>query len=150
MAEIIKRLLDPWKIEPYLRGVADVEAPWSVAGGTSGDEWITIGPDGIALDAAHYGHALIEYELWDGEPPASDWEESRSGSIYLTSGKICAITSYVEEIDEDGDFDLGRPGQEWRFRAHRKPLSHENFTADVIRLSLFKLQFWAPTEDSRM
>ncbi|WP_214106777.1 hypothetical protein [Acrocarpospora catenulata] len=146
MTEIVKRLLHPHKIERYLQGVADVEAPWSVAGGTSRDLWIESGPDGIALDATNCDDVLIEYELWDGEPPASNWDESRSGSIYLTSGTICAISSYSGESDHYEEFDLGRRDHEWQFRVHRKLLSHENFTADIIRFTLFKLQFWSPAE----
>lgn len=146
MAEIVRRLLDPRKIGRYLQGVADVEAPWSVAGGTYEGQWIESGPDGIALDAGHSDDVLIEYELWDGEPSASDWDESRSGSVYLTSGKVCAISCHSGELDHHEEFDLGRRGHEWRFRVHQKRLSHENFTAAIIGLTLFKVQFWSPDE----
>ncbi|WP_143737247.1 hypothetical protein [Microbispora sp. GKU 823] len=60
MAEVIKRLLDPRKIERYLKGVTDVEAPWSVAGLLSQDMWIFSGPDGITLSATRCDHVLIE------------------------------------------------------------------------------------------
>ncbi|GIH62869.1 hypothetical protein [Microbispora siamensis] len=146
MAEIIKRLLDPQKIERYLKGVADVEAPWSVAGLLPRDMWISRGPDGIALSATRCEHALIEYELWDGEPPASDWDESWSGSVHLTSGKVLALSGYQGDTTEYEEFDLGRRDHEWQVRVHRKLLSHENFTADIIGFALFKLQFWSPSE----
>ncbi|MEW9530960.1 hypothetical protein [Microbispora sp. NPDC049125] len=146
MAQIIKRLLQPQKIEPYFQGVADVEAPWTVNGGTFGDEWISSEPGGIALADVYCDDVLVEYELWDGEPPASNWDDAHSGSIHLTSGKICAISGCSGDTEEYEEFDLGRRDHEWRFRVHRKLLSHENFTADIVRFALYKLQFWSPAE----
>ncbi|MEV4383376.1 hypothetical protein [Streptosporangium sp. NPDC049644] len=146
MAEIVKTLLDPRKITSHLQGVADVEASWSVAGGAYGEVWVHSGPNGIALNTNYCDHALVEYELWDGEPPASNWDESQSGSICLTSGKICAISCYSGELNYYEEFDLGHRSHEWQFRAHRKLLNHEDFTADIIGFALFKLQFWSPVE----
>ncbi|MGJ6969148.1 hypothetical protein ACSDR0_45390 [Streptosporangium sp. G11] len=71
MAEIIKTLLDSRKIAWHLQGVADVEAPWSAVGDAYGEAWIAGGPNGISLSATYCDHVLVEYELWDGEPPAS-------------------------------------------------------------------------------
>lgn len=65
-------------------------------------------------------------------------------SLYLTSGKICAISCYSGDYDYFEKFDLCRRDQEWQFRVHRKLLSHEDFTADIVGFALFKLQFWSP------
>ncbi|WP_405142622.1 hypothetical protein OG589_35235 [Sphaerisporangium sp. NBC_01403] len=146
MPEIIKTLLDPRKIERYLVGVADVEAEWSVHElNAYGEVWADSGPNAIALDAAYSDHVLIKYELWDGEPAASDWDESWSGSVHLTSGKIFALSCHSGEATDHEEFNLGRRDHEWQFRIHRKLLSHEDFTTKIIGFALFKLQFWSRT-----
>ncbi|SNR97001.1 hypothetical protein SAMN05216276_100244 [Streptosporangium subroseum] len=153
MAEIIKTLLDPRKIQRYLEGIVDVEdvdAKDRISGFfATGEIWADSSLNAIALDPTHCDHALIKYELWDGEPAATDWDESQSGSIHLTSGKVYAISSWSGGVTYNEEFDLGRRDQEWRFRIHRKFLSDEDFTTDIISLVLFKVQFWSPAEASR-
>ncbi|MGV9325242.1 hypothetical protein [Streptosporangium sandarakinum] len=95
MAGIIKTLLDSRKIERYLVGVVDVEAEWDLFGPERAD----VVPRSIALDATYCDHALIKYELWDGEPPAMGWVESCSGTIHLPSGRMHAISCHSGESD---------------------------------------------------
>ncbi|GGT00433.1 hypothetical protein GCM10010156_68140 [Planobispora rosea] len=151
MAEIIKALIPPYKIERYLEGVVDVEDDeWHIRRLNATREiWADIGPSAIALNTGYCDEALIKYELWQGEPPASDWDERRSGSVHLVSGKIYAISCHSGEMTYGEEFDLGRRDHEWRFRAHRMFLSHEDFTTDIISLVLFKLQFWSPADAVR-
>ncbi|MEV8637005.1 hypothetical protein AB0395_35730 [Streptosporangium sp. NPDC051023] len=145
MAEVIKALLDPGKIQRYLKGIADVEAERSLFElSTHGEIWAESGPDAIALDAAHCDHALIKYELWDSEPVALNWDESWAGSVHLTSGKVFAVSPYSGDLAHHEEFDLGRRDREWQLRVYRKLLSHEDFTTHVIGFALFKLQFWPP------
>jgi hypothetical protein len=153
MAEIIKTFLDPSKIRRYLEGIVDVEdvdAEDRIQDlFTTSEIWSDSGPNTIAFDPTHCDHALIKYELWDGEPAASDWEESRSGSVHLTSGKVYAISSWSGDTTCHEEFDLGRRNHEWRFRIHRTFLSHEDFTTDIISLVLLKVQFWSSAAASR-
>ncbi|GLW99591.1 hypothetical protein [Microtetraspora sp. NBRC 16547] len=150
MAQIIKTFLDPRKISRYLEGIVDtedVDATWQIHNLiTTSEIWSDSGPNAIALDSTHCDDALIKYELWDSEPTASDWGESRSGSVYLTSGKVQAMSSWSGDSTYNEEFDLGRRDQEWRFRIHRKFLSEEDFTTDIISLVLFKVLFWSPAE----
>ncbi|MDP9864931.1 MULTISPECIES: hypothetical protein [Streptosporangium] len=67
----------------------------------------------------------------------------------MTSGKICAISCHSGDCTRYTEFDLGRQGHEWQFRAHRKLLSHEDFTADIVGSALFKPQFRSPAEAVR-
>ena len=100
-----------------MNGIVDVDAAGRIHDlFTTSEIWSDSSPNAIALDATHCDDALIKYELWDG-----------------------GIT-YNEE------FDLGRRDQEWRFRIHRKFLSHEDFTTNIVSLVLFKLQFWSPVK----
>ncbi|MDP9864256.1 MULTISPECIES: hypothetical protein [Streptosporangium] len=145
MAEIIKTLLGSRKIERYLGGVVDVEGEWDLFEPERAD----VVPQSIALDATYCDHVLIKYELWDGEPPASDWDESWSGTIHLPSGRICATSCYSGESEYYEEFELGYPDHQWQFRVHRKLLSHEDFTADIVGFALFKLQFWSLTATLR-
>ncbi|GAA3423683.1 hypothetical protein GCM10018953_08660 [Streptosporangium nondiastaticum] len=142
MAGIIKTLLDSRKIERYLVGVVDVEAEWDLFGPERAD----VVPRSIALEATYCDHVLIKYELWDGEPPAMSWDESWPGTIHLPSGRMHAISCHSGELDYYEEFELGHPGRQWQFRVHRKLLGHEDFTADIVGFSLFKLQFWPSAE----
>ncbi|MEU1720626.1 hypothetical protein [Nonomuraea sp. NPDC005692] len=150
MAQIIKAFLDPQKISRYFNGIVDVEdisAEWRVVElSASGEIWSESAPNLIALDPTRCDQALIKYELWDGEPPTSNWDESRLGTVHLTSGKVAAISSWSGDTTYNDEFDLGRRDQDWRFEVHRKFLSHEDFTTDIISLVLYKVQFWSPAE----
>lgn len=153
MAQIIKTFLDPQKILRHLHGIIDVEdvdATWQIHDlFTTSEIWSDSSPNAIALGPTHCYEALIKYELWDGEPPASDWGEDRSGSVYLTSGRVYAMSSWSGGSSYSDEFNLGRRDQEWRFRIQRKFLSDEDFTTDIISLVLFKVQFWSPSETVR-
>ncbi|WP_433434810.1 hypothetical protein [Nonomuraea sp. CA-141351] len=150
MAKIIKTFLDPKKIWRHFDGIVDVEdvsAEWRIYElFTTSEIWSDSDSNVIALDPTHCDHALIKYELWDGEPTTSDWDESRSGTVQLTSGKVYAISSWSGSTTYSKEFELGRRDQEWRFRIHRKFLGHEDFTTDIVSLVLFKVQFWSPAE----
>jgi hypothetical protein len=127
--------------------VEDVDAEDRISGPFPiGEIWADSDLNAIALDPTRCDDALIKYELWDGEPAASDWGESQSGSIHLTSGKVYAISSWSGSVTYNEEFDLGRRDHEWRFRIHRKFLSDEDFTTDIISLVLFKVQFWSPVK----
>ncbi|MFC4060988.1 hypothetical protein ACFOWE_22020 [Planomonospora corallina] len=147
MTEIIK-VLRGRRIRGYPAGVEDVRGEPGLSDLDRGEDWIDSGPNAIALDTGGCDHVLIAYELWDGEPTTPDWDESRSGSVRLTSGKTCAISGSSGELDHHEEFDLGRREHEWRFKAHRRLLRHDGFTADAIGFALFKLQFWSPVKEA--
>ncbi|MGV9596365.1 hypothetical protein ACWDR1_06835 [Streptosporangium sandarakinum] len=147
MAEIIRTLIDPYKTTPCLDGIVDVEeadGAWRITSlRPTKDVWVAGCPNNIALDSTFCDQALIRYELWDGEPATSGWDESWSRSVHLTSGKVFTVSSHSGEISHHEEFDLGRRDHEWRFRVHRTFLSHEDFTTDIIGLVLFKVRFWS-------
>ncbi|GIH91650.1 hypothetical protein ACFFMN_29645 [Planobispora siamensis] len=105
MAEIIKVLITH-RIQRYPEWIADVEDDERRIRRLKATEetWAVSRPDAIALNAIHWDEILIKCEFWDGEPlSASDWHESRSGSVHLASGKIRAISSrsgYTSDHEE--------------------------------------------------
>src|SRR5437868_5194134 len=109
MAQIVKAFSDLGKISRYLDGIVDIEdddATWQIYDfSTTSEIWSESGPNVIALDPTRCDDALIAYELWDGEPATLDWGDSRSGSVYLGSGRVSAMSAwsgngtYSEEVD---------------------------------------------------
>lgn len=151
MAKIIKALTGPARIPYHLYGVVDVEEEWRVHDlDPRANGWVDTGPNAVALAPAGLDDdVLIRYELWDAEPTTPPWAESYSASVRLTSGRICAVSGYGGESECHDEFDLGVPDQVWRLRAHRMALHHEDFTPELVRVTLFKLQFWPPADAVR-
>ncbi|MER5426277.1 hypothetical protein [Streptosporangium roseum] len=144
MANVIAEILDRREISKYLSGVADVEAEWELDEiDTDAEGWIGTGDDGIAINENDSERCLIKYELWDGPPPPlASWDRTWSGSVHLASGKVHAVNEYSGNTFYGAEFNLGRGGTIWQLRIHRKSLSHEEFTPDLISFTLLKLQFW--------
>ncbi|MFC6087476.1 hypothetical protein [Sphaerisporangium aureirubrum] len=144
MVNVVTELLDPNAMSRYLSGVADVEDAGDLYEiETDADGWVGTGDNGIAIDDTDGERFLIKYELWDGAPPPlASWDDSWSGSVRLESGKVRAVSQYSGDESYGAEFDLGRPEAAWQVRVHRKYLRHEEFTADVVGVTLLKLQFW--------
>jgi hypothetical protein len=144
VAKIITELLDKREISKYLTGIADVEVEWDLYKiNTDADDWIGAGCNGIRINESQSERCLIKYELWDGPPPQLDsWDRTWSGSVRLTSGMVFAINGYSGDAFRGAEFDLGRRGNVWQVRIHRKSLGHEEFAPDLISFTLLKLQFW--------
>ncbi|GGQ27072.1 hypothetical protein GCM10010140_66520 [Streptosporangium pseudovulgare] len=86
-------------------------------------------------------HVLVKYELWDGEPPAMDWDESWAGAVHLPLGKDPRDQLPLRRTGLLRRVRAGPPGRRWQFRVHRKLPGHEDFTVDIVGFSLFKVQF---------
>jgi hypothetical protein len=140
----VTELIDPDARPRYLTGVADAEEEADLDEiDVDADGWAGAGDNGIAIDGADGERFLVKYELWDGAPPpAESWDDSWSGSVRLESGKVHAVSQYSGDESYGAEFDLGRRDSVWRVRVHRKCLHHEEFTADLVGVTLLKLQFW--------
>ncbi|MFI7611538.1 hypothetical protein ACIBP6_10005 [Nonomuraea terrae] len=140
MTQIIAELLDRQEILKYLTGIADVEEESDVYD-IDTDGWIETGDNGIAIEIDSE-RCLIKYELWDGAPPPLDsWDRSWSGSVRFASGKVCTLSDY-DGNTAYGEESLGRRSTLWQVTIHRKALGHEEFTPDLVGVTLLKAQFW--------
>ncbi|MEO3812036.1 hypothetical protein ABGB17_23820 [Sphaerisporangium sp. B11E5] len=144
MVNVVTELLDPNVMSRYLSGVADVEDDGELDDiETDADGWVGAGDNGIAISERNGERFLVKFELWDGAPPPLDsWDRSWSGAVRLSSGKIRAVSQHSGDESYGAEFDLGRRDGVWQVRVHRKALSHEEFTAEVVGFTLLKLQFW--------
>jgi hypothetical protein len=142
MATVISEFLDHDPIVGFV-GIVDAEAEESPDdAAVDPGEWAATGPNWIAVDESSDTGCLIKYELWDGEPPSSpSWDATWQGTVHLESGDIRPEDLHGTDLTAIR-FDLGRPGRKWNIRIHRVRPGHEEFTPDVIRLTLLKFQFW--------
>ncbi|MFB9469169.1 hypothetical protein [Nonomuraea salmonea] len=152
MSEPMKAFTEPSGIS-HLFGVADLEViegmfPAETTIWHLGDpypEWLMTGPNGVTFGLERDVRAYVRYELWGVPPPPPDpswrtWE----GEIFLTSGRIVAV-SFFDEADYHTVFDLGRRAAKWPVRISTKaPVNVDDpaFPRDIFRVHLFTLQFW--------
>ncbi|MET8007899.1 hypothetical protein [Nonomuraea glycinis] len=142
MTEIITELLDRQETLKYLTGIADVEEESDVYD-IDPEGWISAGENAIVINERESPRCLIKYELWDGEPPPLDsWDRSWSGNVRLASGRVFALSDYDGDTTYGEEFDLGRRDTLWRVSIHRKALAHEDFTPDLVGVTLLKARFW--------
>jgi hypothetical protein len=64
-------------------------------------------------------------------------------AFYSTSGVVTAMSGASGGTSCGEEFDLGRQDSIWNARIYRKSLGHEEFTPDMVSLTLLKIQFWA-------
>ncbi|MGW0199439.1 hypothetical protein [Nonomuraea sp. NPDC003201] len=123
----------------------DEPSPWSVGGPRPG-EWIDVGPNAVMLKPD--GVPYVRYELWDGEPPPDgSGERAWTGEVYLSTGRISAMSMVPGFSHHNAVFDLGRRATTWRLRVRWKFLDNDReplFPRYIYEVDLFTLQFWLP------
>ncbi|MCK2212464.1 hypothetical protein MF672_001420 [Actinomadura sp. ATCC 31491] len=144
MPTLLAELLDPHKRSDHLYGVADVEEPWHLYEiDLAAGDWAGAADNGVALQWRADTH-LLKYELWDGPPPPlTTWDATWSGSVRMGCGRVSALSGHGGGVFSGAEFDLGRREAVWQVRVHRKSLGHEEFTAELVGCTVFKIQFWA-------
>ncbi|MEZ7127681.1 hypothetical protein ACBR40_20315 [Nonomuraea sp. AD125B] len=111
--------------------------------------WVAVGPN-IVKPTTSPGAALyVRCETWDTEPPDdASWPHAWSGDIYLSTGRISALSMTGGFIHRNWVFDLGRRATTWRLRIRWKFLDNDReplFPREIYQVDLYTLQFWLPS-----
>lgn len=128
-------------------GLRDEPSPWELPPLGSG-EWMAAGPNILQPNTSPGAALYIRCEVWDGEPDSvGSWPHVWTGEIYLSTGRISALSMTGGFIHRNWVFDLGRRATTWRLRVRRKFLDNDReplFPRDIYEVELFILQFWPP------
>ncbi|GGP06797.1 hypothetical protein LDL08_16055 [Nonomuraea glycinis] len=130
--------------EEELRGEP---SPWAVIP-PGPEERANGGPNAVMLQRSWEAASYVRYELWDGEPSADhSWGHAWIGEVYLSTGRISAMSMVPGFTHHHTVFDLGRRATTWRLRVQWKFLDNDReplFPRYIYQVDLFTLQFWPP------
>ncbi|MEU1724782.1 hypothetical protein [Nonomuraea sp. NPDC005692] len=126
-------------------GLRDEPSPWDCPPLGSG-EWVATSPNIVRPKTSPGAALCICCEGWDEEPPDDgSWPHVWTGEIYLSTGRISALSMTGGYIHRNWVLDLGRRATTWRVRIRRKFLDNDReplFPRDIYQVDLYMLQFW--------
>jgi hypothetical protein len=122
-------------------------SPWAVVP-PGLEERVTVGPNAVMLERSGEASSYVRYELWDGEPSDDhSWEHAWLDEVYLSTGRISAMSMVPGDTHHHTVFDLGRRATTWRLRVQWRFLDNDHeplFPRDIYQVDLFNLQLWPP------